>query len=240
MDITLMVVTLASLIVAATMSVVASRMVREERRRSEARVATLAADIRGEDVPRAAATEPARSAGLLLREEEGAVATAGDLFATTQAMPARSRLPVFVVIGALVVGTVAAMAVVFTGAGAGSSAAIDTRSGHAQTPAVAASSAPLELVALGHERDADGLTVRGVLRNPTTGAQVRQLTAVVLLFNHEGGFVGSGRAPVQATTLEPGSETTFVITVPAASGVERYRVSFRTDDHVVPHVDARS
>jgi hypothetical protein len=70
---------------------------------------------------------------------------------------------------------------------------------------------------------------------------VRQLTVLVLLFNHDGGLAGSGRAPVQATTLEPGSETTFVVTVPAASGVERSRVSFRSaDDHVVPHVDARS
>ena len=43
--------------------------------------------------------------------------------------------------------------------------------------------APLELIALGHERDADGLTVRGVLRNPSSGSEISHLTAVVLLFD---------------------------------------------------------
>jgi hypothetical protein len=235
MEIVLIVVTVASLLVAAVMSVIASRTIREERRRSDARVATLAADIRAEDYARTSAIEPAARADLPLRDRDG-VTTSGDLFASAHGMPVRSRLPVFVMLGAFLVGTVAALAIVFTGVGAGSSAAIDTRS---RQP-VAAPVAALELIALGHERDADGLTVRGVLRNPITGAQVRQLTAVVLLFNHDGGFVGSGRAPVQATTLDPGSETIFVVTVPSAHGVERYRVSFRTDEHVVPHVDARS
>jgi hypothetical protein len=92
---------------------------------------------------------------------------------------------------------------------------------------------------LGHERDADTLTVRGMLRNPASGRELTQLTAVVLLFNHEGGFVASGRAAVQAPTLEPGAETTFVITIPGVADVGRYRVSFRTTDRVVPHVDRR-
>jgi hypothetical protein len=94
-------------------------------------------------------------------------------------------------------------------------------------------------MALGHERDADSLTVRGVLRNPANGKALGQLTAVVLLFNHDGGLVTSGRAAVQAPTLEPGAETTFVITIPGVADVGRYRVSFRTEDGVVPHVDRR-
>jgi hypothetical protein len=39
--------------------------------------------------------------------------------------------------------------------------------------------------------------------------------------------------------LAPGSETAFVVTVPHANEVGRYRVSFRSDDRVVPHVDRR-
>ena len=50
----------------------------------------------------------------------------------------------------------------------------------------------------------------------------------------------SGRAAVQAATLGPGGETTFVVTVSGAADVERYRVSFRTEHDVVPHVDMRS
>jgi hypothetical protein len=45
--------------------------------------------------------------------------------------------------------------------------------------------------------------------------------------------------PVQSSSLRPGGETTFVVTVPGAGDVGRYRVSFRTDDRIVPHVDRR-
>jgi hypothetical protein len=60
------------------------------------------------------------------------------------------------------------------------------------------------------------------------------------MFNQNGAFVTSGRATVDASALEPGAEAPFVVTVPGAADVGRYRVSFRTDDHVVPHVDKRS
>jgi hypothetical protein len=99
---------------------------------------------------------------------------------------------------------------------------------------------PLELVALGHEREARGLTVRGVIRNPAGGADVDHLIAVVLLFNGEGGYIASGRAAVGTDKLSPGGETTFVVTVAGAPDVERYRVSFRTERDVIPHVDVRS
>jgi hypothetical protein len=68
---------------------------------------------------------------------------------------------------------------------------------------------------------------------------VRQLTAVVFLFNHDGGFVASGRAAVDAAPLVPGADAVCRHTIPGAVDVGRYRVSFRTDDRVVPHVDRR-
>jgi hypothetical protein len=111
----------------------------------------------------------------------------------------------------------------------------------AAAPSAAAPAAvPLELVALGHDRDSDRLTVRGVVRNPASGAPVERLTAVVFAFNADGGFLASGRAIIDASSaLRPGGESTFVVTVPGAGAVGRYRVSFRTDDRVVPHVDRR-
>lgn len=100
--------------------------------------------------------------------------------------------------------------------------------------------APLELLALSSEQQDDRLTIQGVLRNPAQGASISQVTAVVLIFNQQGGFLTSARAPVSSEGLVPGAESRFVVNVPGASNVGRYRVSFRTDDHVVPHVDKRS
>jgi hypothetical protein len=100
-----------------------------------------------------------------------------------------------------------------------------------------AQTVPLELVALGHDRDGDRLTVRGVVRNPAAGAPVDRLVAIVFVFNHEGGFVSSAHAAVAA--LRPGGESRFVVTLASAGDISRYRVSFRTDERVVPHIDKR-
>src|SRR4029077_2400346 len=43
------------------------------------------------------------------------------------------------------------------------------------TATVPAAAAPLELVALGHDRDGDRLTVRGVVRNPPSGRRPERL-----------------------------------------------------------------
>jgi hypothetical protein len=99
--------------------------------------------------------------------------------------------------------------------------------------------APLELVALGHDRDNDRITIRGVVRNPQSGVEWGRLSAVVVLFNRDGEFLATERAPVEHPTLDPGSETRFVVTAPRGSDVARYRVSFRSDDRVVRHVDRR-
>lgn len=229
MDIVLILVTLLSLTLAAVMTTTAWRLARGERRRSDARVALLAAEIRADD--------------LVLREAP--VATSSDLFAAAQPAPTRSRLAAVVAGGVIVVGAVAALAVVSSGSGrsgvntsappaAAGSSRTSPQEGLSPQPSV-----PLELVALTHERDADRLTVRGVVRNPGAGAEVNRLTAVVFVFNHDGGFVASGRAAVGALPLVPGAEAPFAVTIPGAADVGRYRVSFRTDERVVPHVDRR-
>lgn len=255
MDITLILVTLLSFVVAATMSVVAWRILRDERKRSAARIAALAAEIHDDPVSAHENLSPREVVDGFLSLPTPPVASTAHLFETTHE---RSRLPLFATIAALVVGAAAAATILFGGAGGAVVSEPSSRtaspvqpnpeSPSAESGGGAASqvvrrasvSAPLELVALGHERDADGLTVRGVLRNPSSGAEVNDLTAVVLLFNRDGRYVASGRAAVQAATLGPGGETTFVVTVSGAPDVERYRVSFRTETKVVPHVDMRS
>jgi hypothetical protein len=68
---------------------------------------------------------------------------------------------------------------------------------------------------------------------------VQHLTAVVFLLKRDGSFLSSGRAAIDPSTLRPGNESPFVVTVSGAGDIGRYRVSFRTDDRVVPHVDRR-
>lgn len=220
---TLLLITLLSMLLAVIMSVVAWRSAHEERRRSESRIAALAAEIHDEPV---ISTAPVRSSRELFAGQ--ATASKGFRFAAVAAG------------GLFVCGSAAAVAVVTSNASTAAStrvaAGVERRTDNSASPTMV----PIELVALGYEREGDHLTVRGVVRNPSTGAALEHVTAVVLLFKEDGGFLTSGRAAVESSALGPGRETTFAVTVPGASGVGRYRVSFRTDEHVVPHIDRRS
>jgi hypothetical protein len=109
----------------------------------------------------------------------------------------------------------------------------------ASAATVAAAPAPLELVSLRHERRGGRLAVSGLVRNPSSGLRVSKLTAVVFLFDKQGGFISSAKSDIDFVTLSPGDESPFVIAVDAPATVARYRVSFRTDSGVVPHVDRR-
>ncbi len=217
----LLIVTLTSMLLAAIMSVIAWRIAGDERRRSEARVTALSAEIHD-----LSDSMPARIA-----------IVSANLFAVRQA-PSGARPFAVLAGGALVVSVAVAMAIL---AGGRFSRAPRSANAAAAAVVVVAATAPplLELVALGHERVGDQLTVRGVVRNPASGAGMDRLTAVVLLFTSDGGFLASGRAVVESPALRPGGESTFVVSVPGAGDVGRYRVSFRTDERVVPHVDRR-
>jgi len=219
--VTMGLITFVALVVAVAMSVIAWRVVSHERMRSEARVAALAAEIREADRPH----------DLPLRTN-AAPAALVPMFATVNGEGRNFRLMLLTAI-VLIGGAVGASLVLFAPFGPRTSTPTVSQAQVSQT-------LPLQLIALGHEREADSLVVRGVLRNPSNGAEVDALTAVVMLFNHDGGLIGSGRAAVEASKLLPGGETAFVVTVTGAGNVERYRVSFRNNEHVVPHVDQRS
>lgn len=213
-----------SLVLSITMSAVAWRLAREERRRSRARVAVLASDLADLDL------HPA-----------GAVAPGPDLFRAQE--PGPSRFTAVLAVGVFAVATPVALIVV-TGRhgqpGAEPVAAEMPRTGAtAPGPRTTAESAPLELVALGHEREGDGIIVRGVVRNPMAGVERDRVAVVIFLFNRDGGFLTSGLAAVDVPALAPGSQSDFIVTVPHAGEVGRYRVSFRSDDRIVPHIDRR-
>ena len=68
-----------------------------------------------------------------------------------------------------------------------------------------------------------------------------QVFAAVVLFGADGNFLTSARAALDFTTLRPGEESPFVVTVPTAAAVARYRVGFRSaDGSVIAHVDRRA
>jgi hypothetical protein len=113
------------------------------------------------------------------------------------------------------------------------------RSAGESVAAVTTPAAPLELVSLRHERRAGRLAVTGLVRNPVAGSAVGALTAVVFLFDQQGAFITSARANLDFLKLAPGDESPFVINVDAPSSVARYRVSFRNEAGLVPHVDRR-
>jgi hypothetical protein len=225
MNTILLLVTSLSLILAATMAAAAWRMSRQERRRSQARVAALAADL-----------------GFDLRTDTDAGVGGIELFRLEQPAQAGSRFAAVLTIGVFAVATALALIVATSRAGrpvAGPLAAQAELPDAGLTTRSAAEPAPLELTALTHERDGDGIIVRGVVRNPSTGVDLDRIAAVVFVFTRDGAFLASGRSALGGPVLAPGSETAFVVTVPQATEVGRYRVSFRSDDRVVAHVDRR-
>lgn len=99
----------------------------------------------------------------------------------------------------------------------------------------------LELLSLAHSRAQGDITISGLVRNPRSSAPVEALSAVVLFFDAQGGFLTSARTPLDFRRLAPGEESPFQVTVAAPPGLGRYRISFRrTEGGVVPHVDRRS
>ena len=104
-----------------------------------------------------------------------------------------------------------------------------------------AAPAPLELLSLRDAQEKGTLTITGLVQNPRAGAPLNRVVATAFLFGIDGTFIASGRAPLDFSTLAPGDESPFVITIPIKGAVARYRVGFRNEDgHVISHVDRRA
>jgi hypothetical protein len=214
----LIIVTLVSLAAAFVMGLIAWRIAGEERRRSEARVEALAADIRDVHID----------------DDRSAPVPMSDMFATGS-KPERPRILAALVAGACIVGCAIGGVLLLSGG-----ASDDSRSSIPQVPveAAAARAAPLELAALEHERDGRRLIVRGIVRH---GSGHQPLTAVVSALDREGRIVGTERAPVETAPASdtPDVESTFVVAIPGAGNAFRYRVGFRSDTQTIAHVDRR-
>jgi hypothetical protein len=250
------------------MSIVAAKVSREERRRSSARIAALSAAA-GIAPPVAAADEEPRRAPWASRPRSGQANPAAARaigFDMRDARDVRASAPAEIMapppvpeIGAIelplqhgflngpstprassggqrFLALAAAMLFVVLATGfiwQWSNSKASTAS------AAVVTTEPLELLSLRHDRQSSKLSVSGLVRNPVAGKAVEHLSAVVFLFDGQGTFVTSAKAPVDFVKLSSGDESPFVVTLDAPASVARYRVSFRTDEGIMPHIDRR-
>jgi hypothetical protein len=255
MEIILLGVTVVSLLVALVMSVTAWRVAQDEKRRSSARVAALSiaatepvvrsAPVAVEKTAARAPWAPAPAAVVeppirhrldtdqqpdivLNQKHESFSHASGFLGAATepQARTGGGQRSLAVAAAVLCVGLLSGLVWMMASPRGTSAAAVGPNS-------------PLELVSLRHERQSEKLAVSGLVRNPPAGKLVERLSAVVFLFDRQGAFVTSAKADVDFLKLGAGDESPFVVSIAAPATVARYRVSFRTDEGVVPHIDRR-
>ena len=249
MDTLMMVVTGLSLAMAIGMGLVVAKLVREERQRSDARVAALA-EMAAEPAPHVqpsadvrrpvVAARPARIVRLdelEIRPANTTVTGVAELFTARQAPSVwGGRLAV---VGALAI-VAAAVAFGIKSLGvrgdAPASAAAATTGDRVTTGAP-----PLELLSLHHTQQTGSITITGLVQNPRDGTPLTRVVATALVFGPEGTVLSSARALLDFTTITPGDESPFAVTVPVTGEVTRYRIGFRSaDGRVIAHVDKRA
>jgi hypothetical protein len=221
MDVVLLTITTLSLGAAAGFGFLSWRVSREEREREQARVAALSG----------AMTSPLSRSGFDAGDApvETRVAVGSVFERATEGL--RGRPGIKLAVGAVMAATIVIGAII--GARMGDDPATPKPQNGIGVPA------PLELMSMRHQRQGTTLTVSGLVRNPAKGAAVNGMTAVVFAFDRNGGFVASGRAPLDFTALAPGDESPFLVNVANVSDVARYRVTFRSANGVVRHIDRR-
>jgi len=249
MDATLATVTLLPLSMALAMGIVTWRLIREERRRTDARVAVLMADLaadgenartvapsvrtadsappRRQAAPATPRARPPRSAGTAVTPAVQEAQSPTGLFAPITGSPAALRPFLATVAAALVV----LAAVSFT--------MLSERSGDLPADPGTGTPEPVELLSLQHVRQGDYLAITGSIRNPSDGIERGQLSVTAIVFDRDGTVLGTGQTPLPVAVLPPGSETPFTISLPDADRINRYRISFRQGQTSVPHIDRR-
>jgi hypothetical protein len=206
-------ISIVAVALAAFFAALAWRLTRDERLRSEARVAAL-----GEAIDEATVTATIASVGV------------PPAFLTQERSPSSRGSVIKVAVGfAGAVALIVAIATMSTS---------QERRAVSAPGAIATKDGSLELLSMRHDRAGDTLTVTGLVRNGGTRPADR-LIAVVFTFDRQGNFVASGRSPVEFVSLSPGDESPFRVSVPNVGDVGRYRVSFRTEAGIVRHVDRR-
>jgi hypothetical protein len=256
MESVLIVVTLVSLCMTIALAVILVRLVRDERRRSDARVAVLRemAEAAVERQPTERAQPSAISyqrsaksgstdvlrqpADLDLDYSHDNTVLGTELFIRPEpstAWPRRLAIVGILVLVVAAVGLAVRSRLGSTAPTTSVATAATTGSASGQQTAL------LELLSLKQTQDTGALTITGLVQNPRDGAVLSKISATALVFSADGTFLASGRAPLDYTVLRPGDESGFVISVPVSAPVARYRVGFRSEDgRVIGHIDRRT
>jgi hypothetical protein len=207
-------ITLLSTAMALSLSVVVWRMLRDDRRRTEARVHALT-DLAVRPDLQAVSAAPAVS--FSAPEHPSAWGTRAGIMAC------------------LALGITAIILLTLTARTRTSSAA----SSPAAAPA-ATTAAPLELLSLRDTREGGTLTIAGLVQNPHSALALRNVKVTADVFDAKGTRIASGSAGVDVRTLQPGDQSPFVLSITTPDTVARYRVSFHSSDGgVIQHVDRR-
>ena len=207
--------TLVTTAAACAFAVIAWRQHQDTRRRSDARVAALAAAVDG----------PLEAFSVEGGLAEAGVAAAGlETGNYVQTMPARRG-------GVMAAGMVPIALVVV--------ALLVTRGPRAMpAPPVARQPETLELLDMRHDRSGDLLTVTGTVR--VRGRDTAPVTAVVTGRAAAGHVVVSAHAPLDDASLDVGGESSFRVSVSGGHDVRRYQVRFETPLGPLTHIDRRA
>ena len=245
----LLVVTFVAVAVAIVATTYAWRTRNVERQRSDARVAALATAIDDDGPAEAGVHEDSypAEAGLYTDSHPAKAGLYEDSYATeaglhTGAAPSgmferapRSGLQGRPLLKLGVGFTMAVLVIVLIAmSGDRERASADGPRTAAQVPA----RHELELLSMRHARTGDALRVTGLVRN-SGAATSSAIMAVVFVFDRDGGFVASGRAPLEFGDIARGDQSPFQVMIPEVKDVGKYTVSFRTQAGIVPHVDLR-
>ncbi|MEX2270825.1 MAG: hypothetical protein WD690_05110 [Vicinamibacterales bacterium] len=260
MDISALVATLTS-VLAIGLTIVLLRLQRQDRQRSDARVAALVTlsaapsafeppPVRLQPKPRQTAaagdisrhTRPLNAADVeIFRDtapsyDVSISSRAPELFAPS--VPRQRNAMVYIGAAALAMAGLIALSFGWAFSSAGLPADETTATIGAPPAAIAA---PLALLALRHEQGADGtLVISGIVRNPAESIARQKLFAAASLVDTEGAIVATARAPLDFTLLGPGEESPFVVRVSGAGSVARYRIGFRDAEGAsIAHIDRR-
>ena len=224
MQFALGIVTILALLMTIAMGMVTSRLVREERRRSAARLAALTTELKRHGSDTQPSTETTESS-VMAGDAKGVLPT--ELFGP-RAEPTDGylRRAAGIAVAGLVLVAVISTALVVSPGDSEADAGTD------------ANRTPVELLALAHEQQDGSLAITGTVRNPLDGPDERRLSVLAMAFDDTGTMVARGRAPLALERLAPGTESAFVVSLPTEHA-SRFRISFVVDDTTVPHLDRR-
>jgi hypothetical protein len=239
MTFTLSIITVLSIATTGALLLYVARLLVLERERSEARVAALAVSIRADGRRGPASVEVLPAPAAAAAAEPGLSFGPRPLFSqeADAERPGTRRWTFAFVAAAVLAGSVALA--LLTASRENSSATASPSHASATEPAQSSDATALELLSLRHARDNHALTISGLVRNPHGAAPRAHTDVVVLTFDHAGTFITTVRASLTDADLRGGAESPFSVTIPDGERINRYRISFRAGNQVLPHVDRR-